>query len=87
MAADLSSAGKLAGGAGPPQRLKPIDRKAKQTTKSNPKAKTRIYRMITLERNEKRAKLLDWLQAKVTHYFTQFASTYLFIYTENSLWH
>ena len=71
--------------------LKLIDRKAKQTTKSKPKAKTmnNMYRNrgLTLERIEKRANLLDVLQAKVIHYFTQFASTYLFIYTGNLLWH
>ena len=42
---------------------------------------------LTLERTEKRAKLLYVLQTKVIHYFTQFASTYLFIYTGNLLWH
>ena len=70
--------------------LKLIDRKAKQTTKSKPKAKTmdNMHRQrLSLERNEKRAKLLDWLQGKVIHYFTQFDSTYLFIYTGNLLWH
>ena len=51
-------------------------------TVTTPKTKndTFIERCFTRERNQKRAKLLDVLQAEVIHYFTQFASTYRYLF-------